>query len=131
MPDEQSSPTMGELLATAVRDVGTLVQQEVRLAKAEMALKARTAGRSVLLVAAGGGLCAIGILALVAAAIAALDLAVPMWLSALIVGMVLLLGGYLVLHLGLQKLRRIEPLPEQTLSTIRENVAWAKEQAHD
>jgi len=131
MPDEQSSPTVGELLAVAVRDFGTLVQQEVRLAKAEMALKARNAGRSVLLVAAGGGLCAIGILALVAAAIAALDLAVPMWLSALLVGLVLLLAGYLVLHLGLQKLRQIEPLPEQTLASIRENVAWAKEQAHD
>jgi len=131
MPDEHPSPTVGDLLATAVRDFGTLVQQELRLAKAEMALKARNAGRSVLLVAAGGGLCAVGVLALVAAAIAALDLALPVWLSALLVGVVLLLAGYLVLHLGLQKLRRIEPLPEQTLATIRETAAWAKEQAHD
>jgi|SRR6478735_1869440 len=131
MPEEQPSPTVGELLSTVARDFGTLVQQEVRLAKAEMALKARNAGRSVLLVAAGGGLCAVGALALVAAAIAALDLALPIWLSALLVGVVLVLAGYLVLQLGLQKLSRIEPLPEQTLATIRENAAWAKEQAHD
>ena len=129
MADQQSPPTVGELLTTLARDFGTLVRQEVRLASAEMTLKARSAGRSVLLVATGGGLGAIGVLALIAAAIAALDLVLPLWLSALLVGLALVLAGYAVAHIGLEKLRRIDPLPEQTIATIRDDVAWAKEQA--
>jgi hypothetical protein len=129
MADAQSPPTVGELLTTLARDFGTLVRQEVRLASAEMTAKAHSAGRSVLLVATGGGLGAIGLLALVAAGIAALDLLLPLWLSALLVGLAFVAAGYVVVHIGLEKLRRIAPLPEQTMATIREDVAWVKEQA--
>jgi putative superfamily III holin-X len=129
MADIQAPPTVGELLNTLARDFGTLVRQEVRLASAEMTAKAHSAGRSVLLVATGGGLGAIGLLALVAAGIAALDLLMPLWLSALLVGFALVVAGYLVARLGLEKLRQIKPLPEQTIATVRDDVAWIKEQA--
>ena len=129
MPDAQSQPTVGDLLTTLAKDFGELVRKELRLASAEMTLKARSAGRSAMLIALGGGLGAIGVLALVAAAIAALDLALPLWLSALLVGVSLVVVGYVLAHSGMQKLRKIEPLPEQTIAAIREDVAWIKEQA--
>jgi len=120
--------SVGELLSTLARDMGVLVRQEVRLASADMSLKAKLFVQSTLLVVLGGTLGIAGLLALIAAAIAALDTFLPLWLSALIIGLLILAVGYAIVRKGVNAIRHLEPLPEQTLETIRADVAWAKEQ---
>ena len=64
--------------------------------------------------------------ALTAAAIAGLATVVPVWLSALIVGVVLLLAGVLAL-VGRSRLRQAAPpVPEQAVRAVQEDVAVIK-----
>ena len=129
MPDAiKPDPSVGELINTLAQDMGVLVRQEVRLASAEMSLKAKQLARSTSLVVLGGALGIAGLLGLVGAAIAALDTVLPLWLSALVIGLVVLGAGYAFIRKGLNAITHLDPLPEQTLETLRADVAWAKEQ---
>lgn len=120
--------SVGDLLGNLARDMGVLVRQEVRLASTEMTLKAKAFARNTLLVVLGGALGIAGLLVLIAAAIAALDTLLPLWLSALIIGVVIIAVGYAFIRKGLNAIRHFDPLPEQTLETLRADLAWAKEQ---
>jgi hypothetical protein len=64
----------------------------------------------------------------VATLIIVLDLFMPLWLAALAVGLVLAGIGYAVIQQGLKGLRRLDPAPRQTIATIKDDIAWAKEQ---
>ncbi len=71
-----------------------------------------------------------GFLALVAALIAGLVelILIPMWLAALIVGLVVAGIGYLLIQRGLSALKAVDLAPKQTIETIKEDVEWAKTQ---
>ena len=121
---------MGELTKQLSRDVSELIQRELDLAKAEMATKARRA-------AIGGGLIgAAAILALavlgsfVAAAIMALDASLADWLAALIIGLVIAVVAAAMALAGRKSLRRAAPpVPEDTVDSVKEDVAWVKTRA--
>lgn len=123
--DERS---LGDLFAELANETTTLVRQEIQLAKAEMTQKATSAGRDAGMVGAGGALAYAGLLALIAAVIIGLGEFIPMWLSALIVGIVVVGIGYLLIQRGLSALKRINPTPQQTIQTLKEDKEWAKEQ---
>src|SRR5437588_10161091 len=89
--------SVGELFSDLTRDLSTLVRQEVDLAKTEMSHKATAAGRDVGFLAAGAAVAYAGFLAIIAAVIIAVAHAMPWWLSALLVGVIVAaIGGYLV-----------------------------------
>jgi ABC-type microcin C transport system permease subunit YejB len=67
-------------------------------------------------------------LALVATAIIALAYALPWWLAALIVGVVVTGGGLFLVQRGIAALRTESLVPQQTLATLKEDAQWAKEQ---
>jgi len=94
-----------------------------------MTQKGKRAGVGAGLVGASGvlGLLALG--ALTTAIIAALDLAMPLWLAALIVALVYgAIAGVLALK-GKDKVQEATPVaPEQTIETVKEDVQWAKTQ---
>src|SRR3954453_19397459 len=121
---------LGDLVKQLAEQTSTLVRQEVDLAKAEVAQKGQQAGKGAGLIAAGAvvGLLAAG--ALTAFLIMLLDGAMPNWLAALIVGVVLVAVAAV---LGLQGRNRIRaaapPVPEQTVETVKEDVEWAKTRA--
>ena len=55
--------------------------------------------------------------------------AIELWLSALIVGVIVAaVGGYLVRQ-GLQRLKEVSPMPDQTVQTLKEDAQWLKNQA--
>jgi hypothetical protein len=62
------------------------------------------------------------------AAVYGLAVVVPEWAAALIVGAVLCIIGVMVLSSGRAKLKTIDPIPDKTVQTLKENVQWAKEQ---
>lgn len=120
---------LGELFAELAHETGTLVRKEIELAKTEMSVKAATAVQHITLVAIGGVIGLAGALALLAAVILGLGTLIPLWLSALIVGVLVAgLGGALALS-GITALKKVDPAPRQTIQTLKENQQWVREQA--
>lgn len=123
--DERS---IGELFAELATETSTLVRQEVQLAKTEITQKVTSAGKDVGMIGAGGALAYAGLLALIAAVIIGLGQLIPMWLSALIVGLVVVGIGYMLIQSGLTALKRIDPTPRETIESLKEDKEWVKEQ---
>lgn len=127
IPDGDRS--LGDLFSELTEETSTLVRQEVALAKAEMSQKAAEVGKDVGFLAAGGLVLYAGLLALVAALIIGLGQAgLTWWVSALIVGIVVLAAGGALVWSGLNSLKHMSPMPQQTVDTLREDQQWAKEQ---
>jgi hypothetical protein len=127
--EELRERPIGDLVKQLAGQTSTLVRQEIDLAKAELAEKGRTAGKGAGLL---GGAAVVGLLAagsLTACLILALAEAIPSWLAALIVALVL---GAVAAVLALQGRNRMRaaapPVPEQTVETVKEDVEWAKSQ---
>jgi uncharacterized membrane protein YqjE len=124
--DERS---LGELFSELSRETAALVRQEVALAKTELSEKASRFGRSGGLIGVGGVLGHAGVLTLIAAIVIILaNAGLPLWASALLVAVVLLVVSYVLTQQGLTGLKR-EPLkPAETIDTLKENAQWAKGQ---
>lgn len=121
---------LGEVARDLTRDVSLLVRQEVALAKAELAQKGRDAAPGLGMIGGAGvvGLMAAG--AVTAFLILVLSIFLPEWLSALIVGTVLAAVAYLLVKQGKERVGDAgAPVPEQTIETVKEDVAWAKTRA--
>ena len=128
MTEVRQEPSLGELFSELSQEASTLIRQEVQLAKAEVTQKATQAGREAAFVAAGGLVAYAGFLALIAAAILGVAEFLPLWLSALLIGVIVAGVGYLVLQKGMNGLKEINPRPERTIETLREDKEWLKQQ---
>ena len=120
--------SLGELFSELAQETTTLVRHEVNLAKAEMGEKASRAGKHVGFLAAGGAVAYAGLLAILAGVIILLNAVMPLWLAALVVGVVVAIAGYLLVRKGLDALRREDFTPRQTMETLKEDQQWAKDQ---
>ena len=121
---------VGELLKQLSQETTTLVRQELDLAKAEMAEKAKESGKGAgMLGGAGvGGLLALG--ALTATVIGLLDTAMKFWLAALIVTVIWAAIAAVLALQGRHKLQEAgPPVPEQAQQSVKEDVQWAKSQS--
>lgn len=125
-PRDQS---IGELLKELSEQTSTLVRQELDLAKAEMAQKGKKAGLGAGMVGAAGVLALLALGALTACLIAALATGMKTWLAALIVAVVYAAIAGAVALVGKNRVQEATPpVPEQTVDTLKEDVAWAKSQ---
>jgi hypothetical protein len=120
--------SLGELFGDLSREISTLFRQEVQLARAEITGKLPKLGRDVGFLVVGGAVAYTGVLALVATAIIALAYALPWWLAALIVGVVVTGSGLFLVQRGIAALRTESLAPQQTLATLKEDAQWVKEQ---
>jgi hypothetical protein len=123
-PREQS---IGELVRDLATETSTLVRQEIDLAKAEMTDRGKRAGKGAGMLAAGAVAALLALGALTAGLIAALDLAMPTWLAALIVTAIHgAIAGVLV-QIGRKQVQEAAPpVPEDTIESVKEDVQWAK-----
>lgn len=116
----------GEIVQDVMRDVGEVVRGEMRLAKAEVGEKVSKAGK------AGGyfgaaALCGVmGFACLVLACVAGMALVMPVWLAALIMSLLLVCIGAAAYAGGKAKLKEVNPVPERTVQTIKDDIQWAK-----
>ena len=120
--------SLGELFSELAQETSTLVRQEVNLAKTEMSQKASRAGRHFGVLAAGGAVAYAGLLAILAGVIVLLDNVMPLWASALLVGVVVAIAGYLLVRKALDALKREDFAPRETIETLKEDQQWAKDQ---
>jgi hypothetical protein len=121
--------SLGELFAELSRDTSTLVRKEMELARAELTIKASRIGRHAMYIAVGAAIAYAGVLALVGACVVILQAAgLTWWASALIVGIVVALAGYLFVQRGMSALQRDSLVPTETIETLKENAEWVKGQ---
>ena len=120
--------SIGELFAELAQESATLVRQEVQLAKEEMTQKASRVGKDVGFLAAGGAVAYAGLLAILAGVIFLLNAVMPLWLSALLVGIAVAAVGYFLVRKGLDALKREDLAPRETINTLKEDKEWAKDQ---
>jgi hypothetical protein len=121
---------IGDLLKQLSEETTTLVRQELELAKAEVAEKGKKAGTGAGMFGGAGVAAFLGLGALTAALIAALDLAMATWLAALIVGLIwLAVAGVLALQGKNNVQEATPPVPEQATESVKEDVEWAKTRA--
>ncbi|MFB7243881.1 hypothetical protein CW362_11320 [Streptomyces populi] len=122
---------MGELVQRASQQLTELVRGELRLAQAEMKEKGRRYGKSGGLFGGAGVVGFLTLQALVATAIAALAVPLPVWAAALIVTVVLgLVAAAMALTGKKQADRAAPPKPEQAIENVKADVAEIKRSAH-
>ena len=124
MAEERS---VSDVFQDIFRNVQEMVRSEIRLAKVEIREEIRRAVASTVWMAAGavGALSAwIFLLWTVAYALAT---RMPMWAATLVVAVVMAVGGAVLLVGGIRKAKRIQPIPERTLESVRENLEWMKQ----
>jgi uncharacterized membrane protein YqjE len=123
---EDRRPAVSEIVERVVEDLQTIFHDEVRLASGELKEKARRSTRAALLLAGAGLLGLLAAECLITTFIAALSLVLPLWLAALLIGVVLAIGAGGAYLLGRLALEDIEPVPQKTVETLRDLSDWAR-----
>lgn len=120
--------SIGELVSLVSEKTSQLVRDEIRLAKAEMAEKAKHAGAGIGLFAGAGVLAFWAVAVLIAAAVLGLANAVPAWLAAIIVAVAILAVAAVLVLIGVQLLKKgTPPTPEKAIESAKADVAAVKE----
>jgi len=112
-----------ELVKLAAEQVSTLVRDELKLAQVELAQKGKQAGRGVRMFGGAGLVALYGVGALVAAAIIALAAVMPAWLSALLVGVVLLVVAGILALIGKSHVSKAgPPVPHDAVASVKADI---------
>lgn len=119
---------LSALISDMTSDVGTLVRKELELAKIETKEElSRTAKAGGMLGAAGfAGYLAVVMLSFALAFL--LDLAMPLWVAFLIVALLYGAAAAFLFVRGRERMKQVNPVPEQTVETVKEDVEWLKAQ---
>jgi len=129
MQQTKDDRSLGDLFGDLARDMGTLVSQEITLARTEITDKATRVGKDVAMLAVGGFVAYAGLLAIIAAVIVLIwDRGVAPWGAALIVGVIVAVIGYLLVQRGITALKHQDLAPRHTIESLKEDTRWAKEQ---
>jgi hypothetical protein len=123
MPGERS---VSDLLQDAVRHLQEIVRSEVRLAKAEITQDAKRALSAGAWVGAGAVLGLSACIFLLWTVTYGLATIMPLWAATLVVALMLSgLSAALVMS-GLRRIQHVQPIPERTIASIKENIEWLK-----
>ncbi len=120
-------PTLGALVNDLTQQVPQLIRSEIRLAQAEMTEKGKRAGVGIGMFSAAGLLAFFGLSCVITTAILGLAHALPDWLSALIVAVVLFAGAAVVALIGKKNVEQATPpAPEHAIEGVKEDIAVVK-----
>jgi hypothetical protein len=103
--------------------VTTLIKDEIEQIKREAVTRLKTAGIGIGLVAGAAVILYFAAFPLMAAVILGIGEALPLWLSALIVGVALLLVAVVLALLGIRRLKRgVPPVPKEAVDSVKDDV---------
>ncbi|MGW8567582.1 phage holin family protein [Isoptericola sp. NPDC055881] len=124
-PPAEQPPSMGRLVEQLSEQATRLVRAEVALAKAEMAEKAKRSGIGLGLIAAALVIVLYAVGVLIWAGITGLATAWPLWLSALVVGVAMLIVAGIAVAIAVGQLKKAARRPE-TIDRVKEDVETVK-----
>ncbi|WP_278236277.1 phage holin family protein [Isoptericola sp. AK164] len=125
-PPAERPPSVGRLVEQISEQATRLVRAEIALAKAEAAEKAKRSGIGVGLIVGALVVVLYALGVFVATAIISLDLVWPLWLSALVVGLALMLLAGAFAGIAVAQLKQASRRPE-TIDRVKEDVTTVKE----
>ncbi|MDF2701708.1 MAG: hypothetical protein K0S10_652 [Rubrobacteraceae bacterium] len=125
---EPSDRSVKEIIDALKPQLQELVDKQVELARTELVPVGRQAGIATGLLVTGAVFLLVFLILISITAVYVLNLFLSLWLSALIVTGVLLLIGVILAASGANILRRLDPVPHRTISTLQQNINWLKGQ---
>jgi uncharacterized membrane protein YqjE len=120
--------TVGALVHRLSEQIPELVRSEMRLAQAELTQKGKRAGIGIGMFSVAGLLAFFGVATLIATAVIALDLVLPLWAAALIVAGVLLLCALGAALGGRKEIQQATPPADETIASVKQDVRAVKGQ---
>jgi len=119
--------SVADVLQDVLRNLQEIVRSEVRLARVEIRDETRRAVSSGMWIAAGvvGALSAWMFLLWTVAYLLATR--ISMWAATLVVAVVMACVGSVLLVGGIRRVKRIQPIPERTVESVKENLEWMKQ----
>jgi hypothetical protein len=131
-PDTRADDgSIADLIGGLIGDAQLLIHREIDLAKREVAIEADKVKQGAVALGIGAGVAIIGALLLghmlvyLVQALTGLSL----WLSYLIVGGIFAIAGGLLLMQGIKRMQDVDPVPRETIESVRKDVQWIKEQS--
>ena len=115
------------LLRQIPSQVSRLIRDEIRAAQAELVAKLREAGIGAGLAVGGAVIALYALGVLIACAILGLATVLAPWLSALIIGVLLLIIAGILVMLGLNKLKKgVPPVPTESIDSVKADIRTVK-----
>lgn len=122
-----AEPGLGDLLGRLSEQFSRLVRQEIALAKAEFREEVDKARKAAVLFGVVAGAAVLALLMLAFAAAWGLAEVMPPGLAFLIVAVVLGAVAGVLFQRAKKLTQEIEPVPERTVDTLKEDAQWLKE----
>jgi len=126
--DLQHEPSVAQLVSGIIDDAQRLMVQHADLLKADIRKDLRDAKEAGYSLGIGGALLGIGGLLLLFMIAHLLNWLwpeyIPLWGGFGIVGGILALAGGVIFFQGQQKLDQINPLPENSVEAVKEDLQW-------
>ena len=129
-PTEPKQPdkSLGQLVGEMSAEFSSLVRAEVQLAKVELKEEVAKAGKAGGMFGAGA---VTGYFALLFASLALawlLDQVMPTALAFFLVALLYGVAAAVLITRGRTEMQKVDPVPRQTVETLKEDVEWAKAQ---
>jgi Flp pilus assembly protein TadB len=119
--------SIGELMSQLSAQTSRLVRDEMRLAQKEFQQSVKHAGIGAGLISAAGLLAVIGLMTLVAAAVAALALVLPVWAAAVIVAVVLFIAAGIAALFSRKQADEITPPVTESAESVKADIKEVKD----
>ena len=128
--DRANDATVSDLISGLVNDAQQLVHREIDLAKREVAIEVDKVKQGAVALGIGAGLAVIGALLLGQMLVYLVQTltGLSLWVSYLIVGAIFAIGGGLMLMQGINRMKDVDPVPRETIESVKEDIQWIKEQ---
>ncbi len=116
--------SLSDLLSELTQDLGTLMRQEVQLARVELQREATKATKAGAILAAAGVLGLAALLLILWAASWGLAEVMPAGLAFLVVALVVGIAAAAMAAMGRRRFQQVDPTPRTTLRTLKEDKEW-------
>jgi uncharacterized membrane protein YqjE len=115
----------GEIMRDIMGNAQEIIRSEIRLAKVELRDEAKKAGQAGAMFGAALVIGLFGLGFLLWAAVFGIGVAIPMWLSSLIIGFFLVCVAGAAAAAGKARWATV-PSPDRTIGEMKENAQWLK-----
>lgn len=122
--------SIGELMSQLSTQTSRLVRDEMRLAQKELQQSVKHAGIGAGLISVAGLLSVLGLATLIAAAVAALALVLPVWAAAVIVAMVLFIAAGIAALFSRKQAQEVAPPAAQSVESVKADIKEVKDARH-
>lgn len=118
--------SIGQIIGEISDDLSKLFRQEVELAKAEVRQEAAKAGKAAGMLGGAGFAGYMTVLLASLAVVFGLGNVIDLGWAALIVAVIWAAVAAVLYAAGRKKLRTVDPVPRQTVDTLKEDAQWLK-----